>query len=77
MISCLIIISCAENVLVNRYDASYWIGLLFTLPVIYGCMTWAREKNRNWLFGVLFGALAPLGLIGMGLLKDKSDVYEA
>jgi len=76
LISCLIIISCTENVLVNHYGASYWIGLLFSLPVIYGCVIWAREKNRNLFFGLIFGALAPIGLIGMGLLKDRSNVYE-
>ena len=77
LIVSLIIISSVENLLVNHYDYPVWLGLIISIPVIYGCIIWAREKNRHILWGVVFGAFAPLGLIGMGLLTDKSDVYES
>jgi hypothetical protein len=51
----------------------YWIiifmiGLVIT---ILGSVLWARRKNRSAIFG-LFGILAPIGFIVIGLLKDKT-----
>ena len=39
---------------------------------IVGCMFWAKAKGRNWVFG-FWGFLAPIGLLGVALLKDKSE----
>ncbi len=74
LISCLIIISSAANLLVGRYDFPHWMGLLLTLSVCYGCCIWAKEKNRGLMWAFVFGFLAPIGLVGMGLLKDKSEM---
>ncbi len=43
------------------------IGLVI-LP--YGCFLWVKWKNRHWAF-MLWCILAPIGLIGIVLLKAK------
>ena len=38
---------------------------------IWGCYIWARLKNQNRAYALL-GILAPLGFIGLALLKDRT-----
>ncbi len=39
--------------------------------VLIGCYRWTKEKNRHWVF-TLWGLLAPIGLLGIALLRDKT-----
>lgn len=39
--------------------------------LLYGCFLWARWKHRHWAF-MFWGILAPIGLLGISLLKDKT-----
>lgn len=39
---------------------------------LYGCFLWTQWKNRHWAF-MFWGLLAPIGLLGISLLKDKED----
>jgi hypothetical protein len=47
------------------------LGAIITL---IGCYLWTRLKNRSPLF-ILWGFLAPIGLLGISLLNDKTP-YE-
>ena len=44
------------------------IAIAFLLS---GAYIWTRLKNRHWAF-MLWSLLAPIGLLGISLLKDKS-----
>jgi hypothetical protein len=47
---------------------------LFALAIAFllsGCYIWTKLKNRHWAF-MLWGLLAPIGLLGISLLKDKT-----
>ena len=51
----------------------YWlvmsiIGIVLTVA---GCALWAQRKNRHWVF-CFWGLLAPIGFLGISLLKDRS-----
>ena len=55
-----------------RLSGQYWlipliIGLMMST---FGCVLWAQRKNRHWAFG-LWGLLAPVGFLGVALLKEK------
>ena len=61
----------AGNRLAYYWD--YWlaifcIGLVVT---VVGCVLWAQRKNRHWAF-CFWGLLAPIGFLGISLLKDKN-----
>ena len=45
------------------------IAIAFLLS---GAYIWTRLKNRHWAF-MLWSLLAPIGLLGISLLKDKSN----
>lgn len=46
----------------------FFIGLALA---VVGCIFWAKTKGRDWAFG-FWGILAPIGFLGVSLLKDKS-----
>jgi hypothetical protein len=48
--------------------------LIGTIITVWGCYLWTQLKNRHWAF-MFWGILAPIGLLGISLLKDKSNVY--
>jgi hypothetical protein len=39
--------------------------------VLFGCYHWTKIKNRYWAY-MFWGLLAPIRLLGISLLKDKS-----
>ena len=39
--------------------------------IVWGCYVWARLKGRHWAW-MLFGLLAPIGLLALALLHDKN-----
>jgi hypothetical protein len=43
---------------------------------VYGCYLWTKLKNRHPAFA-LWGILSPIGLLGISLLSDKSEVVRA
>jgi hypothetical protein len=43
------------------------IGLILA---VIGCIFWAKDKGRHWAFG-LWGILAPIGFLGVSLLKER------
>lgn len=43
--------------------------------VLFACYLWLKGKNRHWLF-MLWGLIAPVGFLGISLLKDKSKTRE-
>ena len=45
------------------------LAIAFTMT---GCYIWTRLKNRSWVFS-LWGLLSPIGLLGISLLRDKTD----
>ena len=50
-----------------------WIvGVSFLLT---GCYVWTRLKNRCWAF-MFWGLLAPIGLLGLCCLRDKSEIKD-
>lgn len=54
-------------------DGWLWLGLLIISLIlsVYGCWLWRLRKNRHWAF-CLWGLVAPVGFLGVSLLKDKS-----
>lgn len=59
--------------IVTRFTGEYWlipytIGLVLA---VVGCVLWAQRKKRHWLFG-FWGLLAPIGFLGVSLLRDRS-----
>jgi len=54
------------------YIWDYWLMLLMIgmAVAIVGCVLWAQRKNRHWAFG-FWGILAPVGFLGISLLKEK------
>jgi hypothetical protein len=40
--------------------------------ILWGCYLWTSLKNRAWGF-VFWGLLAPIGLLGIAVLSDKSN----
>jgi len=59
--------------IVTRFTGEYWL-IPYTLGLVLavvGCVLWAQRKNRHWLFG-FWGLLAPIGFLGVSLLRDRS-----
>ena len=55
---------------------SYWFFTVLAIALLMtGCYIWTRLKNRAWVF-MLWGLLAPIGLLGISLLRDKSKPLE-
>ena len=49
------------------------VVLLFAFGLLlWGCYLWARLKNRHWAF-MLWGLLSPIGLLGISLIRDKTE----
>jgi len=59
----------------SRMSSEYWLAIaLLGLSLTFaGCVLWAQRKNRHWAFG-FWGLLAPIGFLGISLLKDKREV---
>jgi len=51
------------------YYSALAVAVLMSLA---GCYIWTRLKNRHWLF-TFWGLLTPIGLLGISLLRDKSN----
>jgi len=68
-----VIVMFATNRII-AYVFDYWLAILmFGLAItMIGSVIWVLSKKRHWLFS-LFGLLAPLGFIGIGVLKDKNE----
>ncbi len=53
---------------------SLLFGLVITtvgmVVILKGTHTWATGKGRKWVF-MFWGLLAPIGFLGISLLKDK------
>ena len=58
------------------YFGAYVIFAIGLCLVLLGCWSWTYTKNRHWAF-MLWGLLAPIGLLGIGLLKDKSGTDDS
>jgi thiol:disulfide interchange protein len=58
---------------VGRFLGAF--GLLVSLVglglILVGCYRWTREKDRHWVF-MFWGLLAPVGLLGIALLRNKT-----
>jgi len=50
-----------------------WTGLQIAglVLVLIGCYRWTKEKDRHWAF-MFWGLLAPIGLLGIALLRNKT-----
>ena len=65
----------------SRFVAYFSFELALTMIpigvgiVLWGCYIWTRLKNRHWAF-MFCGILAPIGLLGISLLKDKTPEPE-
>ena len=47
--------------------------MIFAMVLLLGgCYFWTRLKNRHWAF-MFWGLLSPIGLLGVSLLKDKTE----
>ena len=59
----------------NRIPWDYWliISIIGLALAVAGGVLWAQRKNRHWAFG-LFGVLAPIGFLGVSLLKNRSGI---
>lgn len=53
----------------------YWLLCLIigTVITILGCVLWTKRNNRHWAFS-LWGILAPIGFLGISLLKEKPRI---
>lgn len=60
-------------VMIVGQRTDYWVlGLFIGIAItMIGCMLWVQRKKRHLAF-VLWGILAPIGFLGISLLKDKS-----
>jgi hypothetical protein len=58
----------------NNVSASIVLvaSLFFTLT---GCYIWTKLKSRHWAF-MFWGILAPIGLLGISLLEDRTTYME-
>ena len=71
----LIVVGCLAAVTANFLDLnldSTWLQFFLGMGIVlWGCYFWTELKNRSRWF-MLWGFLAPIGLFGISLLKDKS-----
>lgn len=60
------------NLAGNRvsWEYGFLISFVGIIIAVVGCVLWAQRKNRHWAFG-LWGIIAPIGILGVSLLKDK------
>ena len=54
----------------NNFVAWFLLAMSVIL-ILTGCYTWTKLKNRHWAF-MFWGLLAPIGLLGISLLEDKT-----
>ncbi|MDD5510794.1 MAG: hypothetical protein PHI12_08290 [Dehalococcoidales bacterium] len=54
-------------------DARILFAVVGMALVLWGCYIWCKLKNRNIAWG-LFGLLAPIGLIVLCKLRDKTPL---
>lgn len=58
----------------NRLSSEVWqLATILAVGVavaVFGGILWAQRKNRHWAFG-LWALLAPIGFLGISLLKEK------
>ena len=59
-----------DSILSIAIGGSLW--LVGISCMLYGCYIWATRKKRHWAF-MLWGLIAPIGFIGIAVLKDKSE----
>jgi len=59
------------NLLVNELELWATLFVITMALVLWGCAMWVQDKGRHWAF-TLWGLLAPIGLLGISLLKDKT-----
>lgn len=52
------------------FEGAFWMGGLVLIFV--GCYVWTKLKGRHWAF-MFWGLLAPIGLLGTSLLRDRSS----
>jgi len=54
------------------YVFDFWLAIVFIGLAItmIGCVLWTQRKHRHIAFA-LWGLLAPIGFLGIALLKDK------
>lgn len=54
----------------------YWLiwGIAMAITMV-GCVLWALRKNRHWAFA-FWGLIAPIGFLGISLLRDKTPKVE-
>ena len=70
-----IIIGIGLNFLTNHIgqgNSLFWFcGAMSMILLLIGCYIWTKLKNRHWAF-MFWGLLAPIGLLGISLLEDKT-----
>jgi len=54
------------------FGLSIFMYLISVSLLLNGCYIWTQIKNRHWAF-MFWGLIAPIGLLGISLLKDNSD----
>ena len=56
------------------YVFDYWLAILMIglAVTMVGCVLWTQRKRRHVAFA-LWGLLAPVGFLGIALLRDKSQ----
>jgi len=63
-----------QEIIIN--ETVRWIFYVFSIIfTMVGCYIWSRLKNRHWGF-MFWGLLSPIGLLGISLLKDRSQQKE-
>jgi len=60
-----------QNPIIN-YGAYYSVWAIAVLMTLTGCYIWTKLKKRHWAF-LFWGVLSPIGLLGISLLRDKSN----
>ena len=58
---------------ISNLSGWWFLTIIALILILIGCYQWTRLKNRHWAF-MFWGILAPIGLLGISLLKDKSEV---
>ncbi len=56
---------------VGNFTGFWLLAIAAIVLVLIGCYQWTKLKNRHWAF-MFWGLLAPIGLLGIALLRDKS-----
>jgi hypothetical protein len=61
----------ARGVFASSEVVGIILAAISLVMIVWGSYLWVKMKNRSKWF-ILFGVLAPIGYIGLMLLKDKS-----